>query len=142
VWGVLGLVGCGGSGDGPDRVPVEGTVRLDGKPLANGLVTLTPVDRPEPVVTGITDESGRFAIADDEGPVPGPHRVQIFARKETGRLVKDPDDPRNRVPEVKEVVPSRYNLDTTLVADIGDDGADGLTFDLAGQPVKPANRRR
>lgn len=138
----LGTLGCGGSGDGLNRVPVGGVVRLNGEPLANGMVTLTPVDRPEPVVTGITDDSGRFTIDNADGPVPGPHKVQIWARYETGKLVRDPDDPQQRIPEVAERIPRQYNLESTLVAEIRDGGADDLAFELAGQPSKPQTRRR
>ncbi len=81
---MLVLVWCGcssRSGTGPALIPVEGTVTLDGKPLAGALVTFIPVgDTRGSGGTGYTDQNGRYTLrsADGGAGVPaGPYRVTI-----------------------------------------------------------------
>jgi hypothetical protein len=77
--GLLGLWGCGGSGG---RVPVNGEVRLDGKPLPNVRVTFIPEKGTEGTSGfGDTGSDGRFIIADTKegkpGLVPGKYKVVV-----------------------------------------------------------------
>lgn len=57
------LAGCG-KAPPPPIVPVEGVVRLDGKPLPNAQVRFIPqIDHgPEFVATGVTDKDGKFQL--------------------------------------------------------------------------------
>ncbi len=56
----LGAAACG-EADPFDRQAVDGTVTLDGQPLESGLITLSPDDGTDPVVSGVI-EQGAFAI--------------------------------------------------------------------------------
>lgn len=74
----LAFAGCN---DGrPTRVPVSGTVTLDGQPLTYGNVRFVPTsDRPS---SGKLDERGRFTLQcydGGDGAVVGPHRIQVSA---------------------------------------------------------------
>jgi hypothetical protein len=55
--------GCG-KAPPPPIVPVEGIVRLDGKPLNNAAVRFIPQIEygPEYIATGVTDAEGRFRL--------------------------------------------------------------------------------
>src|SRR5438128_12131871 len=70
-------LGCSG---GPRPAEVTGTVRLNGKPLANVMVEFNP-DAPTGVrSTGTTDEHGRYELVCDDqqpGALVGPHRVVL-----------------------------------------------------------------
>ena len=71
----LSLVGCGGS----RTSPVEGTVTLDGKPLAKASVQFVPQGRGHDA-TGETDNGGHFAMSTfqpRDGVVPGTYKVVI-----------------------------------------------------------------
>ncbi len=57
VFALLLAAGCG-----PKIVPVEGTVTLDGSPLAGAAVTLLPVGKGESAF-GVADSSGKFTLA-------------------------------------------------------------------------------
>ena len=76
------LAGCGGR---PKRVPVSGTVLIDGEPLTMGSITLVPKGaRPS---MGKIDENGHFVLTcyeGEDGVVPGTHRVAIAANKGIG----------------------------------------------------------
>jgi hypothetical protein len=71
------MTGCGRS-DLPELGSVTGTVTLQGKPLADAIVTFSPENgRPS---KGTTDDSGRYELIytqDAKGAMIGTHRVQI-----------------------------------------------------------------
>lgn len=79
LWcGLLVAIGCG---DGrPARVPISGTVLVDGKPLTTRAVMFVHRDsRPS---SGMIGSNGRFQLPCFEigdGAVPGKHRVQVTA---------------------------------------------------------------
>src|SRR6185436_5848393 len=74
----VGLAGCG---DGrPTRVPVSGTVLIDGKPLTFGSIMFIN-DTTRPAGSGI-DADGRFTLScyeASDGAIKGHHRVKITA---------------------------------------------------------------
>lgn len=82
----LGLLGsvfltlaCAGCGDGrPARVPVSGTVLIDGQPLSRGSITFVQSGtRP---AAGAIDSAGRFTLtcfAAGDGAIPGHYRVAV-----------------------------------------------------------------
>lgn len=78
------VLGCGSSGDNPVAT-AGGTVTLNGQPVSNLVVTLTPIATgddglPGKSASGITDESGQFTLSTYEigdGAVVGEHRVGI-----------------------------------------------------------------
>jgi hypothetical protein len=74
---------CTGCGDGrPERIPVSGTVLIDGAPLAYGsIMFLNDHARPAGAMIG---PDGRFVLscfARGDGALPGHHRVKISAQE-------------------------------------------------------------
>jgi hypothetical protein len=120
-----GLVvsGCGTSQ--PSNVgKVSGKVTLEGQPLADALVTFSPVKQGGSSAIGKTDAGGQYSLSyaqGIEGAEVGENRVSISTFDEG-----DPggDPPR---PQVLEKVPLKYNLRTELVRDVK---AEGNTFDF------------
>ena len=75
------LVLLPGCGDGrPKRVPVSGTVLIDGKPLTSGFITFhTGGGRP---ASGHIDKQGRFTLTcfdKDDGVMLGTHPISVEA---------------------------------------------------------------
>jgi len=71
------MVGCS---DGRlERVPVSGTVLIDGKPVPHGSIRFVPMNgRP---AEGRLDENGRFTLScfkDNDGTVLGPHKIAVY----------------------------------------------------------------
>jgi len=74
-------MGCGGG----DTVPVNGTVTLDGIPLANANVVFHAVASGRPAVAR-TNASGQFSlssIGENDGAYPGDYTITIVAVSET-----------------------------------------------------------
>jgi len=83
-WLSLVVVACvAGCGDGrPQRVPVSGTVLIDGAPLSYGFVTFVPATGRS--ASGQLDKEGRFTLgsyAPGDGVTPGTQRVSVLARE-------------------------------------------------------------
>jgi hypothetical protein len=94
------------AGCGPGLVPVEGTVTLDGRPLASATITIqrdapTPAERS---FRGETDEAGQFQLqtADGQssGALPGDYRVYITSVKAPPTLDEFTKLPPDRVPQL------------------------------------------
>lgn len=102
------IVGCGGS-DQPDVGEVTGTVKLDGKALANAQVEFQP-DEGRPSI-GTTDDSGKYELLYTKGVMGakvGDHTVKVT----TGEVGED--DAGNPKITRKEQVPDSYNTNSTL----------------------------
>ena len=68
---VLVLLGCTKSN--PQLVPIDGQVTMDGAPLADHVVTFTPVgDTKGSGALGSTDDTGRFSLTDARAARPVP----------------------------------------------------------------------
>lgn len=77
VLGLISLAGCQDSGRG--GVAVQGTVMLDGQPLAAGSIVFSPLEEMpgHRAATEIVD--GKYVMKAKLGPVPGHYRVKIYA---------------------------------------------------------------
>jgi len=122
--------GCGS--DGPDVVPVSGTIRLGGEPLSNATVLFTPVAGGRPSAA-VTDAEGRYELIytrDREGALPGEHVVSISTFRD--------GDPDQDQPPARERVPAQYNVQSQLRQTVTSD-TDALDFELiaSGRIVEP-----
>jgi hypothetical protein len=122
LWVVVGgsvlVASC--SGAGPRTYPVSGTVTLDGQPLAEGDILFLPLDPAlGPDAGQIRD--GKFTFQAKAGP----KRVAIRASRPS------------RIPTAmgettiwKNYLPSRYNSQTTLQAEVSPQGNNDFTYHL------------
>lgn len=99
-WLAVGVaVFAAGCGDSFPMTPVEGTVRLDGKPLAGVEVSFAPAVNAEskspPFSRDITDENGHYTLKCDNnklGAAVGSHVVTV--RRPV--LIRRPDEPASK----------------------------------------------
>jgi hypothetical protein len=128
----LGSSGCLGGDDMP-RQPLSGLVKLNGKPLAKGVIFFTPAGK---LVSGVTVQgagmirNGRFSIRRAYGLTPGKYRIAVHAggtRKERPNSGTIP----GKVEAVNEdLIPSKYNSRSELEIEINDAPIKELTVDL------------
>lgn len=115
------LVGCSGSA----MQPVEGTVTLDGEPLAGAAISFIPVEGGRPS-SGQTDEQGHFTLASftaNDGVPPGQYKVTVVkldARRqaeaapvEEGGEGEEPQVMGNIEQAVKFLTPMKYSSPAT-----------------------------
>jgi hypothetical protein len=132
LFGVVVALGCGDS----KNAPVSGTVKLDGKPLANASVTFQPLGEgnlnPGPGSYGVTNDKGEYTLAISpraQGAIVGKHRVEISCLIDDGQ-----DKPgEDRRTKQKDRVPPQYNIKSTLTFEVKP-GTNTAAFDLKSKP--------
>lgn len=141
------LPGCGGSG--PKLVPVEGTVNIDGRPLANKSLMFTPEAGTEGGVSagGNTDANGKYMLravipgvtTDQIGIPPGKYRVTVFEPLVSGDVPLETGG--EAAPAItmdfntKSEIPAVYSSETTtpLVLEVPAEGGT-LNVELKSTP--------
>ncbi len=118
------ILGCSSE---PDQSTVKGNVTLDGQPLANGLINFVAVDGGA-LTAEATITTGQYQAV----VPPGEKRVEIRAPKVTGKqkMYDTPNSPSVEV--VTELLPRRYNVDSTLTMTV-EDGEQEKSFELTAK---------
>jgi hypothetical protein len=132
---LLTSVGCGGSNDPYARVPISGTVKLDGEPLMRGYLVFEPKSG-EPTQSGGMIQDGSFDVPIEKGPVPGTYSVAIFSGADDPATSGPGGTPDGSVPAGKlrgERVPRKFNIESTLVREVTADGENKFDFDLSSK---------
>jgi hypothetical protein len=105
------LAGCQ---RGPAVGTVEGEVTLDGQPLKEGRIALTPLDG-QSQTAGATITDGKFAL---EAPATS-MKVEINANRVIGKRRVYEDSPQSPVVDVvEELIPPRYNINSELTLEV------------------------
>lgn len=120
------LSGC--AAGGPETGNVEGTVTLDGEPLADAEVVFQPADGAPS--TGTTDGSGHYSLMftrDKPGALIGEHKVKI--------TTITTDSEGNPLDEAV-TVPAQYNAETVLTANVKA-GDNTFNFELESEGEAP-----
>jgi len=116
----IALTGCG-----PTRVPLQGSVTYDGKPIESGTVVFVPED-PKIAKPGAVITNGKYAFEPATAPTPGKYKVQITRNEKTG--VKKPNGLGGTTEETKQTLPEKYNTKSELTYEVK---ADEKTKDFA-----------
>ena len=106
---IAAVSGCGSSG--PKMYEVSGTVTFDDKPIPAGDIKFVPEASSQGAEAGkIVDGKYHLKVKG------GMNKVEIRAVRPSGK--KDPMGTGGELPE--DYIPERYNLKTTLSADVGE----------------------
>ena len=129
------------SGCNSEKLPglgtVTGTVTMDGKPVADAMISFESTTPGKSAALGKTDANGNYELyysRGNKGAPVGENVVKITTFGETG----DEDNRQIR----KETVPTKYNVKSELKADVKR-GANKIDFKLESggevyQPGEPA----
>lgn len=112
------------------RVPVEGTVLLDERPLKQGVLWFIPADGVCGPKTSAIIADGHYGMTEQSGPVTGKHRVEIYLVDASLPAFDDEyklaqlSTQRHKKLDKPVRLPLQYSDQSTLVADI-ESTADG-----------------
>lgn len=70
-------MGSGCFRSAPERVPLQGTVNVSGKPLAVGTITFLPSGKTTGPASSTTVTQGHYALTLSNGPRPGTYSVTV-----------------------------------------------------------------
>jgi len=101
---VLGLLGCGRQGPTAPTTKLEGMVRVDGQPVAEGVISFFPQGKKQAPPAKAQIRDGRYSA--DNVPI-GPVLVMLSAPKKTGKIQKIPES-KAEYEEVVETIPNKY----------------------------------
>lgn len=133
LWASLltAVAGCSGQdeGDGIEREALSGKVTFGGAPLAKASIQFLPANAQAGGGTSGSIEAGEFHIPKERGAAVGGYKVLISSTtSDEGTSVVDaPGVPTKPRPDP---IPKRYNVDSTLNAEVKAGGPNEFTFDL------------
>lgn len=117
---VILFAGCD---SGPRLYDVSGKVSFDGVPVAKGDITLRP-EKPSLQPQGTSIKNGSFQLKAMEGK----YKVEIIAtRPVPGKKGPMGED------AFEEFIPAKYNLSTTLTAEVSSNGKNELLYELTSK---------
>jgi hypothetical protein len=119
---IISVAGC----SSPTTATVHGKVTLDGTLLDDATISFVPTTGGARQSAWTTVKNGEYTIFEKDGLGTGPFRVEIRALRPTGEK-PNPNEP-TMVPS-KEIIPSRYNSNSALKAEITS-GANVADFGL------------
>ncbi len=130
--------GCGGPADPrPARVAFEARVMFEGKPVADAVVVLAPLDPKGAAASGTSQSDGlvRFStFGSQDGVVPGSYGISVMKTVVEEAPVLDSSDPsydplkaERQVPKSRELLPERYKTPAKS----------GLTVDVVEATTEP-----
>lgn len=127
------LVSLGCSSGKPNHSPVEGTVTLDGQPLAEGTVQFFP-EATEGQTAGAVIKAGHYQLESS----PGSMRVVIKSPKAVSQR-KAYDDPNSpMIEQIQEQLPARYSTEASeLRAKVEQGKENKIDFPLTSEGEKP-----
>lgn len=118
---VVSEIGCGHN---EDLGTVTGTVTLDGEPLADAFIEFIPTSGEGSPSYGRTDANGKYELKfsrSESGAWLGPNTVRI--------TTEDVEDVNGEEQFIPEKVPTQYNVNSTLTADV-ESGSNTFDFEL------------
>ncbi|HPM82871.1 MAG TPA: carboxypeptidase-like regulatory domain-containing protein [Candidatus Anammoximicrobium sp.] len=130
-WAAVLLLAVVASGCGQDtggRLGLSGTVRFQGAPLQTGTIEFASSDAKQ--LTGSTITDGKYSVPADKGLPPGKYTVRISAAQDAGAAPAGPPGPESMTQQAKALIPPQYNVESTLSADVTEDGNNVFDFDL------------
>ncbi|QDT45535.1 hypothetical protein Pan241w_56600 [Gimesia alba] len=125
------LAGCGKNADGPKLITVSGKITLNGEPLPEGDIIFRPADGQGHAYAGKI-QAGTYSIETEVGK----KKVEIKSMRDVpGKTTED--NPGEVVNVREQIVPTKYNSESTLEIAINEGGADSADFTLEGDPPQP-----
>lgn len=120
------MLGCSES----PNCRVSGNVTLDGQPVADGMLMFIPAGQaPELKTVSALIENGQYVVERPKGLLPGTYKVAVTSEQPSGKKIEADPGSGVMIDEFVQVIPEKYNAQSTLTAEIAGD-RDDLNFEL------------
>lgn len=122
------LTGCGPK---TDRLPISGTVSLDGAPLDSGTVSFASRPGEKLQSTGALILQGEYSIPAEKGLLPGVYLLQISSPDADAKpilLRTEPGGPAFAV--APDRIPAAYNVESDKTIEVTQEGENEFNFEI------------
>jgi hypothetical protein len=119
-----------------DRLPVSGTVTLDGTPLDDGTIRFSSLGGTA-FSGGALIRDGQYVIEAEKGLPPGSYHIEITSPDNNSKPIlyrTGPDDPGSLTQP--ERIPPEYNIESRQSVDISADRDNHFVFDITSKPAR------
>jgi hypothetical protein len=121
-------VGCGPK---TDRLPLSGTITLDGAPLDKGKIEFASISGAPLQSTGAVIRDGSYEIPAEKGLLPGTFHVEISSPDAEAKPVKVSAYPGGPTISVApDRIPPEFNIDSEKRIDVTREGDNVFNFDV------------
>ncbi len=117
IAGLVFVLGCGCGGSFAPTTTVEGTVAIDGTPVADGTISFTPLELEAGSVVTAEIRNGEYRARRVHT---GRTMVQFQVMEETGKMLTDESEGGAPYPERIDRVPDKYRGGVEIT--VTDDG--------------------
>lgn len=126
---LLTASGCGEGAEG--RKAVSGTVTMNGAPLNDAMIEFSPMSTDGGSFSGAAIVDGEYSIPANKGLLPGQYKVMVTMAGSAPEPELDemPGD-SSVVPVAPELIPAKYNSESTLTAQVESSGENTFDFEL------------
>lgn len=125
---LLLLAGCG-PGNPLGRLPVSGSITLDGQAVESGNIRFIP-QQSDGVSGGAVIAGGEYRMDKRQGLPPGRYQVQIFSGAAPAASPEQIGNTSSFPPPALERIPARYNIASTLTIEVLPGGPETYDFQL------------
>jgi hypothetical protein len=128
---LIALAASSGCGKNSGRLPVLGTITLNGVPLDGGSIQFTSVGAERMVASGAMVNAGSFHIPQENGLMPGKYHVEISAPDVNAAPIMIRQTPGGPgIPIQPDRVPPEYNVESKQTVDVTADGDNRFEFNI------------
>lgn len=110
--------------------PLSGTILIEGRPMAKGIVRFISIDPDKPLSFGSYVKDGRYQVPAEFGITPARYQVEFssIGAEDLQRMLAARQD--DAPVEIKEEVPARFNRNSEVQLDLTSGTVVQADFDL------------
>ncbi len=124
------LAGCGAS-DPLARLPLSGSVNLNGTPVVSGSISFEPQGSGATTSSGASISAGKFSIEQEKGLPAGTYLVRVSIPKPgTGGVFKEGSMPGEMLPPPEEMAPPEWTTNSKQTIEMKSGDKNDFNFDI------------
>ena len=130
----ISLLGGCGSSDPLARLPISGTVTLDGTPVVSGSVNFEPQGSGAATSSGASIAAGKFQIEQEKGLPAGTYVVRVSIPKPgTGGVFKEGSMPGEMLAPPEEMAPPEWSTHSKQTIEVKSGDKNNFTLDVTSK---------
>ena len=112
------------------RASVQGTVTWKKEPIEDGTIVFVPKPTTRGPAVGVPIVNGKYSVDKLNGPFVGTSKIEIMARRKTGKTIQAAYPAQGTIEETEQFLPAEFNAKSKLSREVYDED-NQFNFDLA-----------